>query len=91
MNSQWILVFPRAGSRRKWFYVKNLLQAGELIEYAEEHLETHDVIAKGFFGKKALIWVLDTEQKIRAFFFTMQEGLGFTKLKMEARKKQATL
>lgn len=81
---QWMLAYPR---HHNWYHVNTLLQAGELIEYAEEHLQTHDVIAKGFFGKKTLIWVLDTEQKIRAFFWTMKECLGKTKIRMEVREK----
>jgi len=84
MKKQWMLAYPRHG---KWFHVHNLLQAGELIEYATEHLKTHDVIAKGFFGKKSLIWVLDSPQKIMAFCWCMKENLTKTKLRMEAREK----
>jgi len=79
-----MLAYPKQGS---WFPVNNLLQAGELIEYASDHLITHDIIAKGFFGNKCILWFLNSQQKIRAFFWCMKECLGKTKVRMEAREK----
>ena len=85
MENSWKLIYPKAG--RKWYYVRTLIQAGELVEYVEENRETHDIIAKGFFGNKPLMWVFDNQQKVKAFFFTMKEALNRTKIRMESRKK----
>ena len=84
MKKQWIVVYPKQG---RWFHVNNLLQAGELIEYASEHLRTHDIIVKGFFGNKCILWFLNSEQKIRSFCWCMKECLGKTKVRMEVREK----
>jgi len=84
MKKQWMLAYPRHGN---WFHVKNLIQLGELIEYAESHLRTHDVMVKGFFDKNTLLWFLNSEQKIRTFCWCVKDCLGKTKVRMEVREK----
>lgn len=89
MNREWMLAYPMGISKKNWYHIKSILDAGEVYQYAISHLVTHDVKVTTVCRTRIKPWVLDTKEKIETFYKYLQNNINTDdlKLRMLAREK----
>ncbi len=81
----WMIAYPHQG---EWFHVTTLLQTGEICQYAEEHLVSHDMVVLTICGNDMRRWVLNAPQRIKAFYWYLKNNVGSDRLRLRFKVKE---